>query len=229
MTIHKINPSTKALRWAALAALTIAATAAGQAQVFTQFSFSSTTSATTVGSMVQSSVFGSSLSSSYIGNDGFGPVLEAYPTAGSTSAALALSNDSYWSMTVTAVSGQSLDVGTLSYEVGKGGASDPRGYFIRSSVDSFASNIAGTQLPTGSAVAPALATVDLSGNAGYQGLSSVEFRFYGWSPNTGRSVDWRNVTLEASSVPEPSGYGVIAGLGLLGFALVQRRRQAAGR
>jgi len=207
---------------------TFAVTTTGQGQIFTQFSFSSTTSATTVGSMVQSSVFGSSLNTS-IGNDGFGPVLEAYPMAGSTSAALALSDNKHWSMTVTAVSGQSLDVGTLSYEVGKGGAPDPRGYFIRSSVDSFASDIAGTQLPTGSAMAPALATVDLSGNAGYQGLTSVEFRFYVWAPGTGNSVDWRNVTLEANSVPEPSGYGVIAGLGLLGFALVQRRRQAAGR
>lgn len=106
---------------------------------------------------------GNQLSSFSVADDGFGTVLQAYPHIGGTSASGALANNDYWSLTITAQSGQFLNIGTLFFEVGKGGSSDPRGYFIRSSVDSFASDVYGVQLPTGAQQAPQSASVDLSG------------------------------------------------------------------
>ncbi len=145
--------------------------------VIVQYDFDTDTAVSTMGSMVQSSDFFASTGNTEIGDDGWGQVLMAYPTAGSTSAALALSNDSFWSLTVTAAVGQTLDIGSIFYSVGKGGSADPRGYFIRSSVDSFASDIAGSQLHTGPNQNPEDFSVSLGGNPAYQDLTSVTFRF----------------------------------------------------
>lgn len=194
--------------------------------VIVQHDFNTGTGASTMGSMVQSSDFFASTGNTEIGDDGWGQVLMAYPTAGSTSASLALSNDSFWSLTVTAAAGQTLDIGSIFYSVGKGGSSDPRGYFIRSSVDSFASDIAGSQLPTGANQNPGDFSVSLAGNPAYQGLNSVTFRFYNYTPNPGfNSVDWRNVGLIA--VPEPSDYALVFGAGSLGAVIWNRRRRAS--
>lgn len=202
---------------------------AGQAQVLLlQHDFNGSTTATTVGSTVQSSVFDSShLTSFTLDDDGFGPVLQAYPSAGSTSSSAALANDSYWSLTVTANPGETLDIGSVFYSVGKGGAADPRGYFIRSSVDGFTSDLAGATLTSGAQQAPQAFSVDVSGNPGYQGLSSIEMRFYNFTPTpTGNSVDWRNVGLQA--VPEPSSYATVFGLACAGVGFWRRRRLQTG-
>jgi hypothetical protein len=126
---------------------------------------------------------------------------------------------------VTAAPGGLLDLTTLQFEVGKGGNSDPRGYFIRSSVDGFASTLFATNLPTGPQMAPALQTIDLSTLSAYQNLSSVDFRFYVWTPNpTFQSVDYRNLQLQGTVVPEPSSLALFA-VAAAGLGLFHHRRK----
>lgn len=137
---------------------------------------------------------------SYIGDDGFGNVLEAYPLSGSTSHDTALSTGSYFSISATAPKGGYLDLEKLEFEVGKGGSADPRGYCVRSSVDSFDSDIFATELPSGAQQSPALKTIDLTGLS-TSNLSSIEFRFYIYTPDPAGaySVDFRNWKLYANT------------------------------
>lgn len=162
-------------------------------------------------------------------DDGFGVVFQSYPSNGSTGAVAALTNDSYFSIALTMLPGNVLNASSLTFDVGKGGDSDPRGYFIRSSADAFASDLSAVTLPSGAQQAPQAASVDLSG-APFQGLSSLELRFYVWTPIPAtNSVDWNNVTLNGSvagaAVPEPSTL-LLLGAGL-GLVLVRARRNRA--
>jgi len=136
----------------------------------------------------------------YIGDDGFGNVLEAYPLSGSTSHDTALSTGSFFSISATAPPGGYLDLEKLEFEVGKGGNTDPRGYFVRSSVNNFGSDIFAAELPSGSHQSPALQTIDLTGLS-TSNLSSIEFRFYIYTPDPAGaySVDFRNWKLYANT------------------------------
>ncbi|PPD45283.1 MAG: hypothetical protein CTY16_10305 [Methylobacter sp.] len=191
-----------------------------EAAVIVQYPFTTDLNPSVLGTGVQSSSYdGSNLSNSYIGDDGYGNVLEAYPSLGSTSYGSAETNNSFFSIAVTASGGNYLNLGTLQFEVGKGGNSDPRGYFIRSSVDGFASDLFSTLLPSGTQQAPGLQTIDLSSLSIFQNLSSIDFRFYVFTPSpSGNSVDFRNLELSSSNLPEPSALllMMIGGLYLAG-------------
>ena len=152
-----------------------------------------------------------------INNDGFGNILNFYPKTGSTSAATALSSNSYFSLTLNAVS--TFNLAKLNFEVGKGGSSDPRGYFVRSSVDSFSSNLISETLPLASQPAPAAKSVSLATNA-FQGISTVTFRFYGFTPTANNSIDFRNLSVIAA--PEPASFALL----LLGGGWFVRRRKS---
>lgn len=142
----------------------------------------------------------SNLTSAYIADDGFGNVLEAYPAAGATNYASAVSNNSYFTLTLDAVSVVSMD--NLVFEVGKGGSSDPRGYFVRSSVDGFTNDLISEVLPAGSASAPVSKSIPLGSE--YDGISGVIFRFYIFSPTpVVNSVDWSNISVESNSSVVP--------------------------
>jgi hypothetical protein len=215
---------------------TVACIASGppvSAEIIVSYPFTSDTNPSQLGAGVQSSTFDSShLLQIIVGNDGFGNVLQAYPPAGSTNAAAALANNSYYSITVTAAPGNRLDLTTLQFDVGKGGDSDPRGYFIRSSVDGFGSNLFSTNLPTGPQQAPALQTIDLSTLSLYQDLSSITFRFYEFVPDevagTLHSVDFRELELQGAAVPEPSSLGLFA-VAAAGFGLFHYRRKRSSK
>jgi autotransporter-associated beta strand protein len=166
----------------------------------------------------------SNLSSSTIGDDGFGVVFQSYANTGSTSAA---NTTSYFTASFTAVSGTAFNLSSLNYYVGKGGNSDPRGYKIYWSLDNYATVLTGTQLPSGNQQAPALSTVLLSNNASAVAVSSVTFRFYVYAPTNGNSVDWTNISLLGSlyggsggsnDTPTPSNIvaGTLVGLSSIG-------------
>ena len=125
----------------------------------------------------------------YVSDDGFGNVLQTYQDGTAVDAATALANNAYFSLTLNAVSTLSLD--SLLFEVGKGGSSDPRGFFIRSSIDGYTSDLITETLPLGSQQAPILHKLLL--NASHEGISTVTFRFYLFSPSNSKSIDWRNL------------------------------------
>jgi hypothetical protein len=164
------------------------------------YNFTTDINVTYAASHVGSAVYNdSNLNDSYIGDDGFGNVLETYPSTGSTSVATALTNNSYFFITITPTSGNVINLSQLVFEVGKGGSEDPRGYFVRSSADGFTTDIVGETLPTGANTAPVIKTISLTG---YQNLSSVTFRFYVYTPDpTFNSVDFRNISFQYDSTP----------------------------
>ncbi len=150
-----------------------------------------------------------------INDDGYGNILNAYPTSGSTSAALALANDSFFTLALNAAP-ISLGPLTVQFEVGKGGTSNPRGYFVRSSLDGFAADLFSEALPSGQPP-PALRSFGVDAT----GQTALFLRFYVYTPNpNANSVDFRN--LRVDTVPEPTGM-VLCGLVLLG-AMASRRR-----
>lgn len=186
-----------------LLAFLLSSLSQAEAAVYAQYNFTSDTNVSALGAGVSSTYDGSHLYDSYVGNDGFGNVLQAYPTSGTTTHDNALANNIYFSINLT---GSNLNLGVLQFDVGKGGNSDPRGYFIRSSVDGFASDIFSTLLPSGSASAPALQSIDFSSLSAFQNLTTINFRFYLFTPSIGNSVDFQNLTLNSNinNVPEPS-------------------------
>ena len=71
-------------------------------------------------------------------------------------------------------------------------------------------------------------SLDLSAFAGQN--VRVSFELFVPSRFAGLGIfELDNVTLTAAAVPEPAEYAAVTGLALGVFALVQRRRQAAGR
>ena len=123
-------------------------------------------------------------------------------------------------------SGVTYDLNSLSFEVGKGGSSDLRGYFIRSSVDNFATDLINVTLPTGSQQAPSLASVDLSS---YKNISATTFRFYVFAPTDNTSVDFRNIQLTsaAGAVPEP--LTILGAMTAAGFGAGFKRKLAKSK
>jgi hypothetical protein len=186
----------------ALALCTLSALS--HAATLVSFPFTATTNATGVTFPALNASFASSLPqiTPFISDDGFGNVLEAYPMA------------------------------QLMFEVGKGGASDPRGYFIRSSLDGYASDLFAQTLPVGATAAPVATVVNLSSIPSMARVSAVTFRFYVYTPTpTSNSVDFRNLSVVGSlapAVPVPMNqFTWILGLMLLAMAVValrQRRR-----
>lgn len=94
------------------------------------------------------------LSNAFVGDDGFGNVLEAYPAVGSTSATLALANNSFFTLSLNIAPGTFGPV-TVNFNVGKGGSSDPRRFLVRSGLDGFASTVLTQTLPGGANQIPA--------------------------------------------------------------------------
>jgi hypothetical protein len=159
-----------------------------------------------------------------VGDDGFGVVYQAYPVAGSTSAATAVSTSSFFSLTVLKAS--SLGPLAVQFDVGKGGNSDPRGLRVRTSLDNFLSDVFNETLPAGAQAAPVnkAFTVDATGQ------TTITFRFYVWAPTTNNSVDFRNLKVSTAPAPVPaptlSQWSLmLMGALLAAIALVRLQRQ----
>lgn len=198
----------------------LALTLPGQAGTLVLYPFSTDLNPTVTGPGITPNLMVSILSQAYVGDDGFGNVFEAYPTSGSTSASLALANDSYFDLSLTTSTG-SLGKLLVSFDVAKGGASDPRGYFVESSLDDFTTDLISQTLPSGANQAPAPESfvVDATGQ------SSLSLRFYVWTPDYQTySIDFRNLEV-GTTTPEPATWCPI-GFGLLAAAIMRRRRSA---
>jgi len=135
-----------------------------------------------------------------------GNLLSTYSASGATSAATAVANNSYFYITLTADSGKRLNLTSLTFKIAKGGSSGTRGGVVRSSVDSYVDSLYSEDVTT---VWPNFAdiTVDLTG-ANYQNLSEITFRLYTYTPSTDTSMEWDDVTINGTVVPEAGTFWI---------------------
>jgi hypothetical protein len=169
------------------------------------------------------------------------PFLRLDPQGNSADPNAADANNKYFQFTLSALPGQDVDLTNLTFTVHRGGAATPRGIFVRTSADNFASVLPlvgnpaltpNATNPNGSDVntarpAQTAVTADLSG-AAFQNIqnlgSGLTLRFYSYSPGAGSSLDYDDITINGTvaPIPEPASLGLLAVAGLL----VLRRRPA---
>jgi hypothetical protein len=121
------------------------------------------------------------------------PILRIEPGGNSNDPNEAMTKDKYFQFSVSANAGFNLNLSTLEFDAARGGAATPRGYVVLSSVDGYTSVVDQQDVPTVRNVLTHF-SIDLSG-AQYQGLSTVTFRIYTYTPGGGRSVEYSNVTI----------------------------------
>jgi hypothetical protein len=161
--------------------------------VLLQYAFANANPSTTAAGLTGSAYTNGSLF--YFAKDAVDPTWEHGPAA-STNIAQAVTNNSYCYFTATPDGGKKLDLASLTFICGKGGAS-VRGYGIRSSVDAYGSDL---QTADVTAVWSSYDSIslDLSG-ASFQGLTSaITFRLYFYSPDTGSHLWTDNLTLNGT-------------------------------
>ncbi len=139
--------------------------------------------------------------------------------------ASAVLNNQYFEFSVAAEAGFTMDLTSLTFDVARGGASAPRGWVLRSSVDGYATDIATEVVAT---TQPNLSSfnVDLL-TASYQDLTDATFRVYGYGPSTSIGLFFDNLVLNGSvqAIPEPT---TLAALGAGLPMLLLRRSRAPG-
>jgi hypothetical protein len=140
-------------------------------------------------------------------------------TIAATSAASAVANGAFATFTITPAA--EMDLTDLQFDVMRGGGATPRGYVVRSSADNFATDLSTADLLTARPTYTHI-TVPLTG-ASFQDLTApIEFRLYVYAPAAGNSVDWDNITLNGTVVPEPAG---LTALSLAATGILARRRR----
>lgn len=126
------------------------------------------------------------------------------------SAAEAVSVGNYAYFTLTANSGYVLNLSSLDFKVTRPGTPySPRGWVVRSSVDSYGTNIA-TENVTSTDPTYTSKSLDLSG-ASYQGLSSITLRIYEYAQAEDMRLFFDDLTL-TGTVAESTGIPFFADL-----------------
>lgn len=122
------------------------------------------------------------------------------PDGLAANAATAVTANTFFQFTVSPLDG-SMSLTTLAFQAGKGGASDPRGWVLRSSLDNFAADLSTDLITT---LQPNLTTFTVNLPAAFSGLAQpVTFRIYTFSPNNGAVIHYDNIQIEGSSGSAP--------------------------
>lgn len=128
----------------------------------------------------------------------------------------------YFTFTTSPNAGYELDFSSLTFNIARGGASTPRDYDIRSSLDGFASSLSGgivtinTARPTFTPV-----SIDLSAPQFQHVTSPITFQMLYFTPTVAQSIDIDDITLNGSVVPEPNS--IVSVLTILGAWMIRRR------
>jgi hypothetical protein len=152
------------------------------------------------------------------------PYLRVTSVVGNATPAAAVASNAAFTFTVSGDGGATLNLTSLTLDTMRGGASTPRGYDIRSSVDGYAVTLGSADIPT---ARPTFTNVSIPlDGASFQNLSSITFKVFHYSPGTGSSVDYDNVVVNGTVVPEPSVLACL--LGGLACLIGARRRPRPG-
>lgn len=162
-------------------------------------------------------------------------VSSAWANGGGATIANAISSNDYFSVSLTASSGYTLDITNVIFNLNRSGTG-PTNFTLRSSADSYASDLATLTRTTTTA-----ALWDSGALSTLTGLSTIEFRIYGYnagaSGGTARIAETGNAGLgvgdyvggsidfaiNGSVVPEP-GTVAFFGIGLGAISLYRRRK-----
>jgi hypothetical protein len=145
-----------------------------------------------------------------------------------TTALQALTDATYFTLTITPDAGQAISLNTISFNAVAGTAgpnerqiyvfSDKTGYttggllFSRSTEALV--NPTTPLIPYNTTTSDVNFSFDLSGNSTFQNITdSVTFRFYIQTPTVNQNLAFQSLTFEGSVIPEPS-VSVLLGLGL---------------
>ena len=227
----------------AILALTIAAVV-GNADAAMLYEFSTTRSAsgydpslvtTTAAANVIAPNGGTELDDGVVGLDKFDNQGWDGFSLGDMVGNLSIDNESefattYFELTVSAETGYTLDLDSISFNSARGGSTGIRGFELYAEVDGGAFTY-GVSTPildvdneTGTRSDPRAVSVDLTG-AKYQGIESITFRYYALTDSPGnfvRTIDFDGWTLAGDVIPEPATMGLLA---LGGLAVLRRRRK----
>jgi len=138
-------------------------------------------------------------------------------------AATALANN--WDFEFTLSPTSSMDIRSIEADWSRGGTTATRGWFVRSSLDGYASDLYANETPVGTSFGLQHAAFDISGFTGL--TSAVTFRFSIYTDRTTRFMDFQNVQFNshAIAVPEPSTWVMgLAGIASAGWGAYRRRR-----
>lgn len=122
------------------------------------------------------------------------PIVEANPPSTATTKALAVTNNSYFSFTISPSSGKKIGFTQMTFSAARINANTPTGYAVRSSIDNFAADIKTADLTTAQTTFATI-TVDLSAGQ-YQSLTTpVTFRIYVYAPAITDGADFDTFVL----------------------------------
>lgn len=226
--------SARRVRWESVAlatAVTFACLDAAGAAVLVKYPFNNNTDGsngfayTTFDSgVLASSVVakGAGLGEYSVGTDSWSGSTQVLKTGPGTevsnaTAADAVANDWYFQFTLTPTS--SMDIRSIEADWSRGGTTAVRGWFVRSSLDSYASNLYANETPIGTATGLQHVGFNITGFTGL--TSAVTFRFYIYTDRTGRYMDFQNVQFNSHAVPGGAG-GALLATALMGL---RRRRR----
>jgi hypothetical protein len=143
--------------------------------------------------------------------------------ANTASVSSTIDTTKFFEFTATAGTGYELDLASLTFDYNQTNSGDSYSVIVRSSVDSFGSNL--HSFSRGGSTSWETRLVDLA-PAQFQNLSSITFRFYftDSSGSNSRAHIVDNVVLSGNVVPEPGSAACAGALAMLALSRRQRRR-----